>query len=135
MPTEPLATLSTDGYVRDPAVISARLLNYFFRSDYSQTNAYRNGISSLPYIIAQSPNNIQDIKDGIENSLNRMFSAHFDQVSIGINHNMITDPSTGKETGRVNISVSIGFLHNGQPKQVARLISVLGQEFTVSDAK
>lgn len=133
MSTVPLATLSTDGYVKDPARISAKLLSYFFKSDKSQSVNYRNSISSLPYIISKNPNNIQAIKDDIENGLTKMFSAHFDQVSVLPSHNMIVDPATGKETGRVNINVAISFMHNGQLKQVARLISIVDQEFTVTD--
>ncbi len=133
MSTVALVTLDTDGYVRDPAKISARLMEYFFRSDYSQSDSYRGHIKSLPWIIAQFPNRIQDIKDGIESSLTKLFAAQFDAVTVTINHEMIKDLASGKETGRVDIRVSIGFTHNGKEMQVANILQILDNTFTVKE--
>ena len=133
MATEALATLDTDGYVRDPAKIAARLLKYFFKSDYSQSNSYRGHVKSLPYIIAQNPNKIQAIKDGIESALYNLFSAQFDAVAITINHEMLVDASTGLETGRVDIRVSIGFTHLGKEMQVANILQIYDNTFTTRE--
>lgn len=133
MATEALATLDTDGYVRDPAKIAARLLKYFFKSDFSQTNTYRGYIKSLPWIIAQNPNKIQAIKDSIESALTSLFSSHFDAVAVVINHEMLVDSSTGLETGRVDIRVSIGFTHMGKEMQVANILQIYDNTFEVRE--
>lgn len=133
MATVPLATLDTDGYLRDPAKISARLLEYFFRSDYSQTNSFRGHVKSLPWIISQNPNKIQEIKDGIESSLYNLFSAQFDAVLVTVNHEMIRDTTSGKETGRVDIRVAIGFSHNGKDMQVANILQIFDNTFVVRE--
>lgn len=130
MATNPLVTLDTDGILTDPAKISSRLLYYFFKSDYEQSNTFRGMVKSLQHIIARNPNNIQNIKDDIESDLTKMFSAHFDDVKVLVSHNAIKDAS-GKETARVNINVAISFSHNGELKQVATLLEVLDKDFLV----
>ena len=130
MPTVSMLTLDTDGIVTDPAKISSRLLYYFFKSDYEQSNTSRGMVKSLQHIIARNPNNIQRIKDDIESDLTKMFSAHFEDVSVVINHNAIKNDA-GEETARVNIDVAIGFSHNGELKQVATLLQVLDTDYLV----
>ena len=132
MPTNPMVTLDTDGFLTDPAKISARLLNYFFWSDESQSNLFRGAISSLPGIISRNPNNIQVIKDGIESALNRLFSAHFDEVNIVISHESI-NKTDGTPSAQVNISVGISFRHNGDLKQVARILEIVDKTFKVRE--
>lgn len=132
MPTNPMVTLDTDGFLTDPAKIAARLLNLFFWSDESQSNLFRGAISSLPGIISRSPNNIQAIKDGIETALNRLFSAHFDEVNIVINHDII-NKADGTPSAQVNISVGISFRHNGELKQVARILEIVDKTFKVRE--
>lgn len=131
MPTNPMVTLDTDGFLTDPAKISARLLNYFFWSDASQSNIFRGAVASLPGIISNNPNNIQAIKDGIEIALNRLFSAHFDEVNIVISHESIE--RDGKTTAQVDIRVGISFRHNGELKQVARILEIVDKTFKVRD--
>ena len=130
MPTVPLLTLDSDGIVRDPARISSRLLYYYFKSDYEQSNDFRGMVKSLQHVIARNPNNVQRIKDDIESDLTKMFSAHFDDVSVLVSHNAIKN-TTNEETARVNINVAIGFSHNGELKQVATLLQVLDKDFVV----
>lgn len=130
MPTVPLLTLDTDAIVTDPARIASRLLFYYFKSDYEQSNEFRGMVKSLQHVIARNPNNIQRIKDDIESDLSKLFSAHFDDVNVIINHNNIVNDS-GVETARVNINVAIGFSHNGELKQVATLLQVLDTDFLV----
>lgn len=130
MPTNPLLTLDTDGIVTDPAKISMRLMYYYFKSDYEQSNTFRGMVKSLQHVIARNPNKIQAIKDDIESDLTKQFSAHFDDVSVIVSHNAIQD-ADGKDTARVNIKVAIGFSHNGELKQVATLVQVLDKDFLI----
>lgn len=130
MATNPLFTLDTDGVVTDPARIASRLLFYYFKSDYEQSNNFRGMVKSLQHVIARNPNNIQSIKDDIESDLTKLFSAHFDDVNVIISHNAIKGPS-GQDTARVNINVAISFSHNGELKQVAKLLQVLDKDFLV----
>lgn len=127
-----MVTLDTDGFVTDAAKISARLLNYFFWSDESQSNIFRGGISSLPGIISRNPNNIQAIRDAVETALTRLFTAHFDEVNIILNHETIKKPD-GTDSAQVDLRVAISFRHNGELKQVARLLEIVDKTFKVRD--
>jgi len=91
-------------------------------------------VKSLQHVIARNPNNIQSIKDDIESDLTKLFSAHFDDVNVLISHNAIKGPS-GQDTARVNINVAISFSHNGELKQVAKLLQVLDKDFLVLESE
>ncbi len=133
MATVPLATLDTDGYVKDPARIAARLFSYYFKSDYSQSDNYRGGVKSLPYTIAKNPQNIDQITSDIQRNLEQLFSAQFDNVAVVTSYNIVQDATTGEETAKYNVSVAVTFEHNGAQKQVNRLLEIVNNEFVAKE--
>ena len=77
-----LPTLSSAGYIDDPAQKLDSILAYFFIADQSQSNHHRGLVSSLPFIIKQYSDNVNALISSTEEALIRMCSVYFDSCSI-----------------------------------------------------
>lgn len=77
-----LPTLSSAGFVRDPAVVLERQLAYFFVADYSQSNQHADRVSSLPYLIKGHAHTPSILIDRIQSAVEKMLSAYFDGVDV-----------------------------------------------------
>lgn len=94
-----LPTLSDAGFVTNKNMQMSKLFAYFMASEYSQSNAFYGYVSSLKHIIA-TKESISDIKDGIQEALQKMYRKYYDIVKV------IVDEET-TDGIRYTLSISI----------------------------
>lgn len=90
-----LPTLSSAGYLEDPAQLLDKQLAYFFVADYSQSNHHRGMVSSLPFLIKQYSDVPHQLISATEEALSRMLQVYFDKVAVLVR--LEDDPDNGNE--------------------------------------
>lgn len=97
-------TLDDAGWENSSVQVADKLLSHFFVSEYSQTNEFRDYISSLPYIIQSNQGNIQATALDVQTTLQTYFSKYFNSVVVESSEVPNTlDPNKGQ------ISIYISF--------------------------
>lgn len=114
-----LPTLSTAGYIKDPAQVLDTLLSYFFVADYSQSNAHYGNVSSLPYIIKDKSNDISGLKRSIETALERLLDGYYDTTNIYVT---VEQKNINAESYDIKVSGTVTL--NGKTYGLAKLVSV-----------
>ena len=89
-----LAALSDLGWTDDPERIVDKLFSYFLASHYSQSNMFLGHIASLPYLIYEYQNNMDQLVFNIEDTLRKMYGRYFDNVEVSVSVNTINDSNT-----------------------------------------
>lgn len=80
-----LITLDSMGYVSDPSIIIDRVFRNFFVANYSQTNVHYGKIHSLPWLIANYPEDYFRLQVVIKDALTSMLKYYFDNVEVDVN--------------------------------------------------
>lgn len=114
-----LPTLSSAGYIQDPAQILDNLLSYFFVADYSQSNAHYGNIASLPYIIKVNSNNRDGLTRDVERTLSRMLASYYDTVSINVT---VEENNASPESYDIKVTGSV--TSKGRTYGLAKLASI-----------
>lgn len=114
-----LPTLSTGGFVKDPAQVLDTLLSYFFVADYSQSNAHYGKVSSLPYIIKDKSNDISGLKRSVESALDTLLSGYFDSINIDV-----TVEQKNRDAESYDIQLAGTVTLDGKSYGIAKLLSV-----------
>jgi hypothetical protein len=113
-------SLSEDGWVNSSIKIADYMLSHFFVSDYSQSYLYHPYISSLPWIIQHTQDNITDTIMLVQSTLNVYFSRYFHNIVVEVNEVINTvNPSIGQ------ISIYIKFTDSDNKEYiVGKLIQI-----------
>jgi len=112
-----LATLSDKGWVTDGRDIFDRVFAYFLASDYSQSNVYYNNISSFPYIIQESGNDITKLIQTTESTLKTYLSRYFTDVVV------LVKDTTPDASGAVELTIRLSLRHNGVVLDITSIIN------------
>lgn len=117
-----LPTLSSAGFVSDPAVKLERLVSYFFITDYSQSNQHHGRVASLPYLIKAHGTNPDILVDRIQVALENMLSSYFDAVNVEVReedpllsnpvYNIVLEGTVTQDGKRYDISKLLNISHN-----------------------
>lgn len=121
MGTVPVPTLSSTGWVNQPAEAADKLLSYFFLSDASQSQLYRGNVTALPSIIQRYGNDRNLIVRETERQLGDMLSRYFDSADVTAD---VDNPVAGDE-GRMNLRIIVNLKLDGQTYSLGRLITSL----------
>lgn len=114
-----LPTLSSGGFISDPAVKLERVLSYFFIADYSQSNQHRDRVASLPYLIKTHGHNPSVLVERIQTTLEGMLSAYFESTYVDVSQE---DPLT--VSPEYNIVMEGTVTHGGKKYDVSRLLTI-----------
>lgn len=120
----PIGTLSAKGWVSEMSVKADYLLSYYFTSQYSQSNLYRGGISSLQYHLQMWGNSPSALTNQLPNAIEKYLSGFFDTVSASVK---IVDP-TSVEDSRMTIQLTVNVTQNGVSASLGRLVSYLNSK-------
>lgn len=77
-----LPTLDEAGWENSTVQVADKLLSHFFVAEYSQTNEYRDHVSSLPYIIHSNQGNVINTANEVQTTLENYFSRYFNDVVV-----------------------------------------------------
>lgn len=114
-----LPTLSSAGFIQDPAVILDRQLSYFFIADYSQSNQHRGRVASLPYLIKVHGNRPEVLVERIGTTLQNMLGAYFDSVAITADYTQ-----TAPDSPEYDITLEGTVTQDGTQYGIARLLTI-----------
>lgn len=114
-----LPSLSSSGFISDPAVKLDKLLSYFFVADFSQSNQHKGRVASLPYLVKNYGDQPNILVDRIQTTVENMLGAYFESVQVLVTEE---DPLTVKPEYNVRLEGSV--THNGKKYDIARLLNV-----------
>lgn len=115
-------TLSTAGFLEDPAQKLDKILSYFFVADKSQSNVHDGLVSSLPYIIKEYSHNVNQLVNETQNAIIRMLNASFDECTVTVR---VED---SKENGNeYNMFVEATVISDRKDYTLYRLVSVANE--------
>lgn len=114
-----LPTLSSGGFISDPAVKLEKLIAYFFIADYSQSNQHKDRVASLPYLIKAHGNTPNILAERIQSSLEIMLGAYFESTHVEVYEE---DPLSSDP--KYNIILEGTVTHGGKRYDISRLLTV-----------
>lgn len=121
-------TLDTSGWITDPSQKAARLIAYFFSSEFSQSNLYLGHVQSLPHILASTAFNFDNMKIDIETELGKLFQNYFDGSNISVEITKDVNSSGIESESKFNIVLDCRLTAEGS--QIS-----LGRELIVNKSK
>lgn len=74
-----IPALDPEGWVTSPLSIMAKLWEYYQASDYSQSNTFYRGVTSLKYTL-QKDKDILTLTDLIKDDIRTLYGSYFDSV-------------------------------------------------------
>ena len=98
-----LPTVSTSGWVNDIAEKADRLLSYYFVSDYSQSNAYRGQIVSLPQQVQEFGHDALALERSMKAALETYFGQYFESAQVDVN----TEVPNPQDPNRIQVKASL----------------------------
>ena len=99
-----IPTLSTDGYVYDTKLKLNYLYHYFLVAEHSQSTLYINRAVSLNHLLEKYADDIPELREQVELSLQSLLSKYFDQVETIVE--IKTNPTTKREDIYIAIKVT-----------------------------
>lgn len=125
-------TLSGDGFATDIRVKADALIAYYFASDFSQSNVFRENVISLAYQVQQLGNNPTELKRAIEMSTEEYLGSHFDTASVQVSIPDTTDAAQYEivfdaVVTQDDLKYSVGKLVEVQNNRVVRIIDKLNK--------
>jgi hypothetical protein len=80
----PLPSLSTNGWCFSSEKIADYLFSHFFLSDFSQTQIYKDNVSSFSYVIRENSADIRGTCSKLSSVLDSYFSHYFTDVHVEV---------------------------------------------------
>ncbi len=124
MPKNDVPTLSTSGWVGEISEKADRLTSYYFVSEHSQTNLYRDAVTSLPYQIQQFGHDEFELRQGVQGALSQYLNNYFDSVEVSAD----TSRPNPEDPNRITLTVSIIVTQDGVQYSLGRLIEVVNSK-------
>lgn len=122
-----LPTLDTSGWITDPSEKAARLMAYFFASEFSQSNLYLGHINSLTHILANTAFDHDAMRIDIETEMAKLFEHYFDGSTISVTIKPIVVNSVESES---KFSIVIDARLSAEGTQLS-----LGRELVINRSK
>ena len=124
MANNPVATLTSKGWVADPESKADALLSYIFTSDYSQSNIFRGKITSVQYMIQQWGNSPAHLRNDMAKAIQSYLESNFDAAAVTIT---VIDP-TSADDARLTVRLDAVVTQNGLTYSLGRLVSFLNSK-------
>nr|DAQ33493.1 MAG TPA: hypothetical protein [Caudoviricetes sp.] len=103
-PVPVIPTLGIEGWESNPSAQVAKLWEYYQAADYSQSNSFLGGISSLQYTL-QKTRDPRELKNLITTDINNLYGSYFDQVQPMVE---VKDMNDGRIVVNVDLAVTRG---------------------------
>lgn len=122
-PVTPVPTMSTQGWVTDPALKFDKLLSDFFLADPNQSYIYKGSIVTLQGLIEKNGTQINSLIGELTQAMRAYLERYYDTIELDIQpqNNMVTDPK-----GRMTLIITVGVQDKGTQRQFARLMEAEG---------
>ncbi len=119
-----IPSLSQDGWVDSSLKLADYLLSHFFLSDYSQTYLYEGNVSSLPWIIQHTQNNMTETTSLTQSTLSNYFKRYFDVVTV-----QVVEVPNDKDPSFAQISIYLSFTDSvGITYKIDKIIDIVNSK-------
>jgi hypothetical protein len=122
----PLPTLSTFGWVKNPAEHVDFALTHMFYADKFQTSLYGNNITSIPWILEETSGSIDQATVSMRQAINNYLSRYYDSVKVNVS---TVEENSETSSTKIRMSLEISIVQNGIEYQVSRLVSLINGRF------
>jgi hypothetical protein len=122
--TIPVPTLSTKGWVTSRYEKCDLLLAQFYASDVNQSNLYAGQIANVQGLIEQYMHDIDNLKQGMRDMLERYLGRYYDQVSV-----TVSDDSATNASNKITLYLSITVIELGAQLDLAYAASFIDSKF------
>lgn len=127
----PFLSLDGAGFIDQPGLKVDAILATYAATQYSQSVLYLDIISSLTKDIQLASQQWERLPELMNASLNRLFSAYFDQVEIDVS---LDENSMNAETTSFKVYITGSVTQDGVMYDIAKLLQVDNAKFSeVSD--
>lgn len=127
MPSKaPVPTLSTFGWVSNPAEAADFLLVHMFYADKFQTSLYGENVTSIPWVLEETSGSIERTTIAVRQAINNYLSRYYDSVQVNVSTSE-EDPTNS--SSKIRMSLDIKVIDNGIEYQINRLISLVDGRF------
>lgn len=121
-----LPTLSTFGWVKNPAEKIDFALTHMFYADRFQTSLYGNNVTSIPYVLEEASGSIDKAATAVRQVINNYLLRYYDSVQVNVSTEE-EDPENS--SSKIKMSLDIRVIENGVEYHVSRLISLIDGRF------
>lgn len=125
--SQPVPSLSTFGFIQNPAEKVDLLLTHFVYADKSQSPLFGKNVASLPYILQQNSNNIAAACADMQRDLSAYIGRYFNEgVSVDATY---TEEDPDKSNTQIRIKLFITVVESGATYQVTKLLRTVDGRF------
>lgn len=118
----PVPSLSTRGWVSEPAAKIDLLLAHFFVADFNQTYLYPGRVISLPRLLQKNGSDIEGLMSDMKDSLFNYISRYYESVDIEVTSatDLDVDPKVA-----IELVITITVVENAVGVSYARLMKAV----------
>lgn len=121
MATQPVPTLSANGWISDPYPKADAMMAWYLVSEASQSNLYVGSITSLASQLQRCADNPTQLKQVMTSELEAFFAHNFDYASVDVD----IDYPTSATDGRLNVKLAVTVTQDGVNISVGAVVSHL----------
>ena len=119
--TYPVPSLDGAGWINDPALKVDAILANYASTQYSQTILYRSRISSFSKDLQLCSQQWNKLPETMQQSLDRMFTAYFEQVDISVE---LDEESMNDETKSFRVFITGSLAQDGKGYDLSKILQV-----------
>ncbi len=123
----PFLSLDGSGYIHEPSLKVDAILACYAATQYSQSVLYKSIISSLSKDIQLCSQQWDKLPDFVQSSLNRLFSAYFDQVEISV---QLDEDSMNADTQTFQLFIIGSVVQDNRTYDLSKLLQVTNAKFS-----
>ena len=122
-----VVTVDTVGFVRGASEKADRLFAYFLATEKSQTDMHQSSTHSFPQLLQEWANDRTGFRVALSRALQEHLLQGFDLAEVDVSLVPIKDPTTGVETGKLDVEIRAVVTENGIRHSLGRLIQTSNQ--------
>jgi hypothetical protein len=119
-------TLSSFGWVKNPAESIDFLLTHMFYADKFQTSLYGNNVTSIPWILEETSGSIDQATIAMRQAINNYLGRYYDSVQVNVS---TVEEDSESSSSKIRMSLQISIVQDGIEYQVSRLVSLIDGRF------
>lgn len=117
-----MPALSEDGWVSDPLIKADYVFSHFFASNYSQSQIYSGGVSSIAWVIQQTQGDVRKTITLLTETLIRYFGRYFKNPIVDIRE--IAPFGVSIDNIRASLSIYVGITVNGKEVSLSKVMEL-----------
>lgn len=122
MSVNPVPTLSTDGWVTSPAPRLDYLFVYAFESDFLQSVIYNGKVTSVQWILAQNPKDMNAAAEALKTALITYFQRYYDSATVEV---VASDTVPATSATKTTLTIYVSVILDGITYNAGKILSIV----------